>query len=207
MPSPVDHDVRRRQVTRIAADLVATGGVQALTTRNVAAAAGTSTTVVSHYFADKRDLVLSTYREVRNRVTARLDAAEDAENPLVSALSAYLPLDEDRRRDWRLLFAFTGLAATDPDLAREQRERSLAARRHLRGVLDKEVLAGRLATDLDTGRAARDLLSGVLGIGMQALFDPDRWPAAEMEDAVGTAVRGLVEASAVHLTRSGGRGG
>jgi TetR/AcrR family transcriptional repressor of bet genes len=117
MPARGDHEQRRREVARIAADLVAAGGLGAATHRRIAEAAGCSTTVVSHYFADKRDLVDATYKHVGDRVAARLDAAAGVScAPLLATLEALLPLDEDRIRDWRLLFTFLGLAATDADL-------------------------------------------------------------------------------------------
>ena len=57
MPKQVDHERRRRAVAAVAADLVAAEGRRALTVRNVADAAGYSTTVVSHYFDDLADLL------------------------------------------------------------------------------------------------------------------------------------------------------
>src|SRR4051812_31342627 len=118
MPARGDHEQRRREVARIAADLVATGGLGAATNRAIADAAGCSTTLVSHYFTDKRDLVLATYRHVGDRVGVRLQAAAEAtSDPVVATLEALLPLDDERRRDWRLLFTFLGVAATDPELA------------------------------------------------------------------------------------------
>ena len=65
-------------------------------------------------FTDKRDLVNATYTEVGDPPGVPLEAAADAADPLLSTLEALLPLDEDRIRDWRLLFTFLGLAATEP---------------------------------------------------------------------------------------------
>ena len=96
MPARGDHEQRRRDVARIAADLVATGGLAAATHRRIAEASGCSTTVVSHYFTDKRDLVNATYTEVGDRVSARLEPRLDSADPLLSILEALLPLDEDR---------------------------------------------------------------------------------------------------------------
>ena len=176
MPARTDHDQRRRHVARIAADLVATGGLAAATHRRIAEASGASTTVVSHYFTDKHDLVTTTYTEVGDRVTARLHAAADSTDPLPSILEALLPLDQDRIRDWRLLFTFLGLAATDTELTAQQRSRATAARLRIEQAITAEKRAGRLRTDIDADAAARLLLAVVLGIGMQALFDPADWP-------------------------------
>ncbi len=188
MPARGDHEQRRQEVARIAADLVAAGGLAAATHRRIAEAAGCSTTVVSHYFTDKRDLVTATYREVGDRVAARVEAARSSEDVLVAILEALLPLDEDRTRDWRLLFTFLGLAATDAELTAEQRDRAAAARTQIETALADDKQAGRTPPDADVPAAARSLLSFVLGMGMQALFDPAEWPAERMRTALADAV-------------------
>ncbi len=188
MPARGDHEQRRRDVARIAADLVATGGLAAATHRRIAEASGTSTTVVSHYFADKPDLVKATYQEVGDRVTSRLDAALDSADRLRSVLEALLPLDEDRIRDWRLLFTFLGLAATDAELTAEQRSRAITARIRIEQAIRAEQHAGLLCPDIDGVAAARLLLALVLGIGMQALFDPADWPHDRIRDTLNRAL-------------------
>lgn len=188
MPARGDHEQRRQQVARIAADLVAAGGLAAATHRRIAEAAGCSTTVVSHYFTDKRDLVTATYREVGDRVAARVEAARSSEDVLVAILEALLPLDEDRTRDWRLLFTFLGLAATDAELTAEQRDRAAAARAQIETALADDKQAGRIPPDADVPASARSLLSFVLGMGMQALFDPAEWPVERMRTALADAV-------------------
>jgi TetR/AcrR family transcriptional repressor of bet genes len=188
MPARGDHQQRRQQVARIAADLVAAGGLAAATHRRIAEAAGCSTTVVSHYFTDKRDLVTATYRQVGDRVATRVETARSSEDRLVAILEALLPLDEDRTRDWRLLFTFLGLAATDAELTAEQRDRAAAARAQIETALTIDKQAGRLPPDTDVPSAARFLLSLVLGMGMQALFDPAEWPLDRMRTAIADAV-------------------
>ncbi len=174
MPKFVDHHARRQFVTEVAADIVAARGVEALTVRGVAAAAGCSTAVVSHYFADKRDLLRSTFRAAANRSTARFEAAVDSEQRTVATcLESLLPLDEHSRRDWRLFVAFWGSAASDEELATEQRNRVRSARKRI-----EDLLAGQLPgqrRDTDPRGTARGLLTLVQGIATQAVFDPEDW--------------------------------
>jgi AcrR family transcriptional regulator len=61
MPLVVDHDLRRREVAEIAYGLIAQGSTDAATVRNVAAEAGYSTNIVSHYFSGKKDLLQATF--------------------------------------------------------------------------------------------------------------------------------------------------
>jgi AcrR family transcriptional regulator len=97
MPARADHEQRRRDVARTAAALIASGGLAAATHRRIAEASGCSTTVVSHYFTDKRDLVKATYKEVGDRVTSRLDTA--ASPTACWGPEALLPARRDRIRD------------------------------------------------------------------------------------------------------------
>jgi len=111
---------------------------------------------------DKRDLVNATYTEVGDPPGVPLEAAADAADPLLSTREALLPLDEDRIRDWRLLFTFLGLAATDVALTAEQRSRVTTARPH-RASPAAEQEAGHLRTDIDAEATGRFLLAVVLG--------------------------------------------
>ena len=123
MPIQVDRESQREHVTSLAAGLVAQEGVAALTFRRVAEAAGSSTAIVSTYFTDKRDLLLSTFRAAASRTTVRFEAAIDAGGSLQDCLEAWLPLDADRLTDWRVILAFWGVAVTDPELAARRSSR------------------------------------------------------------------------------------
>ena len=193
VPRYVDHDARRDLVARVAADLIAEHGLEALTVRRVAEAAGYSTTVVSHYFTDRRDLVTATYRAAAARSSARFDAAlVDAADPLQSCLEALLPMDDERLRDWRTRFAFWALAVADSDLAREQDGRVQSARRRLAAVLEQERARGRVPAALDLADTAYRLLVLVHGIGTHAAFDPGYWTAERQRAAVRTEIEALV---------------
>ncbi|HEU5266567.1 MAG TPA: TetR/AcrR family transcriptional regulator [Jatrophihabitans sp.] len=195
MPKYVDHHARRQLVTEAAAEIVAARGVEALTVRGVAAATGFSTAVVSHYFADKRDLLRSTFRAAANRSTARFEAAAAAERrSVVSCLEALLPLDAHSRRDWRLFVAFWGTAASDGELADEQRGRVRSARVRIEKIVAEQFPIGR-----SEGRVradARSLLTLVQGIATQAVFDPDDWTPRRQSEQLRVGVAALLPADA-----------
>lgn len=192
MPKHVDHAARRDLVAAVAADLVAEHGLEALTVRRVAQATGHSTTVVSHYFADRRDLVRATYRAAGARSSAHFDAAiADADAPLQSCLEALLPIDEERARDVRTWLAFWAMAVCDPDLAAEQDARMQSARHRLTDALAHEQSRGRVRTDLDVGDTAYRLLVLVHGVGTHAVFDGAYWTADRQRQAVTDELAGL----------------
>lgn len=173
MPAPVDHDQKRQEVARIAADLIARRGIEAATIRQVAAQAGFSSAVVTHYFANKSALLLAAYRLMAQDTQARFDAAtRDAADPL-ARLEILLPLDEEGRRAWRVYLQFWPIADHDEQLAEEQRWWTANARGLARATL---MAAYPDLEDIEDKAALA--LSGIQGIALQALFDPEHWPAS-----------------------------
>ena len=180
MPPVADHDERRAKVAEVAADLIEQRGLDAVTFREIADAAGSSTAIVSHYFIDKKDLLRFTYGAAASRARRRLDAqleavSEAGEGTLLGAAEALLPLDKGSRRDWRVWFAFWGLAIADPELAAEQRAHVRGARDELADLIARLVVLGHLPADLDVEESARHLLVVIMGLAAQAVFDPKDW--------------------------------
>src|SRR5580765_3174531 len=138
MPKYVDHDARRRFIAATAAQLVATRGLDALTFRNVAVAAGSSTTVVTHYFADKRELLLWTFQIVAERSGARFDKARERGGGLRECLESLLPLDAARQTDWRLLTCYWGMAVSDSGLASAQARHVRSGQRRIEVLLREQ---------------------------------------------------------------------
>jgi len=171
MPIQVDHERQRDHVTSLAARLVAQEGVAALTFRRVADAAGSSTAIVSTYFTDKRDLLLSTLRASASRTTMRFEAAMNAGGTLRDCLEAWLPLDEDRLADWQVIIAFWGVAVADAELARVQDGHVSRARARVEKLLQDEGRPG-CASPPDRARLAQQILALTLGIAVQAVFEP-----------------------------------
>ena len=67
MPAKVDADDRRRRLVLAAAELIADEGINALTNAKIAKRLSGSTTMVTHYFRSKRELVLDTYQTMASR--------------------------------------------------------------------------------------------------------------------------------------------
>lgn len=176
MPAVVDHDRRRRHVARIAADIIARVGIDAVTMRQVAAEAGYSTTIVTHYFANKQELMLHTYHVAAENAQARVAAVLDrAPCDLLGCLEALLPRDEASLQDWKVYLAFWHVAVLDPVFSAEQGAQALKARRILRDVLENRTRAGLPPAAEELDAVARRLLVIVIGVAVQSLFDPVSW--------------------------------
>jgi AcrR family transcriptional regulator len=181
MPAVVDHDSRRLHVARIAADIIARVGIDAVTMRQIATEAGFSTAIVTHYFASKQALLLHTYRMAADNAQTRVSAAlqHDA-GDLLGCIEALLPRDPDSRRDWKVFLAFWHTAVHDPLFAAEQAAQASNARRLLREVLQARMQAGLLDRGLDPEQVAQRLLVLIVGAALQAVFDPLAWSAAAL---------------------------
>lgn len=188
MPAVIDHAARRTALAEMAADLVASGGAEAATVRAVAAAAGFSTKAVTHYFPDKRALMLLTYRHAALSSQARTDASQPEKGGDIAALlHALLPCDPMVERDWRVWFSFWGLAMADPEFAAEQRQRM----REFVARIAEVLAADPNYADLDPAERpgiASALLAALIGLVTQAIFDPGIWPPAEQARAIDAAL-------------------
>ena len=179
MPKIVDHEERRREVTRAAAAIVIASGRAALTARNVAAATGWSTTVVSHYFDDMADLFHETYSYATTRSRRRVERVLAADPGNIEGLiEAVLPLDQERRDDWKIWFAFWSEALTNPTYADEQSQRAATTRERLKTCLAVKRKNGTIRRNVDIDKAADRLAALIPGIASAATFDPKAWPAA-----------------------------
>jgi AcrR family transcriptional regulator len=159
-----------------------------VTVRRVAAETGMSTSVVSHYFAGKDDLLRLAFRLALDRGRARAEAQVRAGSGLARALLVTgLPLDAERRTEARVWFSFLGLALTRPDLAAEQR----GAYRAWRGALSAALREEGLAEGIDADAEAAALIALVDGLAVQAAFEPRRLPAARQLALLDARLRAL----------------
>ena len=176
MPKIVDHEQRREALAAAVWRLASRDGLDAVTIRGVSAEAGWSTGALHHYFSDKEELLLFAFQTVADRVGRRVATArEEAGEPLELAralLAIGLPLDDERRDETRVWFAFLGLALTRPPLARAQRLAYDAWRRLVADALRDAREGGDIEADVDVEREAAALVALVDGLAVQASFDP-----------------------------------
>jgi AcrR family transcriptional regulator len=175
MPKFVDIDERRAELAAAAAQLIARSGLGAATMRDVAAEAGWTTGALTHYFSDKRELLLFTFRSSLAQRHAARDAREELApmDALVRSLEGALPLDDERRRHWMVTVAFCAQAADDDELSGAQRD----AYREFRDDIAQLVRQSIGASDDEATARAEHMIAVADGIAIQALFDPAGWPA------------------------------
>lgn len=122
MPKIVDHEERRRELAEAVWRVILRDGVEGVSVRNVAAEAGWSTGALRHYFGTKEDLLASGARLLNKRVRGRIEGKHHGDTPheaIRSVLCEILPLDEERRTECALWFAFAARSLVDPRIAEE----------------------------------------------------------------------------------------
>jgi AcrR family transcriptional regulator len=182
VPKVVDIAERRTQLTDAAARVIARSGIEAATLREVAAEAGWTTGALTHYFTDKRTLLLATFEAslASRRARRPSDASTTPAERLRASIEGVLPVDGDRRRHWLVTLTFCTHASGDDQLAAAQRD----TYREFRGHVTELVIASKLATGDEAQLLSERLIASADGIAIQALFDPASWPARRQRAAL-----------------------
>jgi AcrR family transcriptional regulator len=163
-------------VAAVAARLIADSGLEAVTVRDVALAAGCSTAIVSHYFHNKRELLLFTYRySIEAATTLSHESLGPGGDDLRAYVAALMPFDGVRRMNWKIWFAFWAKAAADEEFALIQRDCVRRTRGDIECILNVLQHEGRLLPGADGASEARRLLVIIMGLAVQVVFDPEDW--------------------------------
>src|SRR4051812_41467309 len=141
---------------------------------------GASTGLLTHYFASKRELVEHALAVVHQRTAARMQVADGGDGGLDGLrvrLRAVLVDDGEATVLSRVWVSFWDLALADPELGRAEAARYERWRDRLRPLVDEAIDAGELASGRDREAVVDVLTAFTHGLVVQALFDPDRFPA------------------------------
>ena len=119
--------IRRDQICRAAAAVIARNGFGKTTMRIVAEEAGVSTGMLNHYFANREQLLNQTLTYVAERSQRRYEAAIDGapagRRRLEALLDSVLGADAEALETWRVWIAASGEAVHIASLRRTIEER------------------------------------------------------------------------------------
>lgn len=180
MPKRVDHVARRRAIAGAAIRVIDQVGLDAARLRDVAIEGQVTTGAVTHYFASKDDVLEAAMTEIVRRILDRQSDQAAGREPidgLIEAACAFLPLDEERLRDWRVWFAFWGRAAVDPRFRALHRGYYAEITASLTRALNDLRAAGRLPAGPPTEALADAIVAAIDGVGARATHEPETWPA------------------------------
>ncbi len=163
---------REAELTDVVLRIVAARGLDVVSVREVATAAGVSIGAVQHYFPSKDDMLIAAFEEVVRRVRARLTSvahSTSVRRNLSAVLRQLIPLDEARTEEARIYVAFAVRAMHAPALAAIHQ-----------AVLDevREALTGAIMSTGDhdrasAGLAAQALVAATDGLALHAVSTAD----------------------------------
>jgi AcrR family transcriptional regulator len=184
----LSHDERRHRIAEVVMSVIAREGLDAATVRRIAAEVGFSTTVITHYFADKHDLLLSAYHTLSEIAGERFERifANDPSD-LVGYLMSLAAAEEADLLYWRTFIAIWDRSLRDPDFAAELHSWLDTALTRIQAFIPA----------LDPGcpdpeRVARRLMALVHGVSAQRLFYPQSWSAAAVRETLASEVELLL---------------
>ncbi|CAM5294199.1 TetR/AcrR family transcriptional regulator [Streptomyces aurantiogriseus] len=178
MPRQVDHAQRRSEISSAVWRVVCESGLEGLTLRAVAAAAGCTTGMVTHYFRDKKALLAHARSVMHRRMADRIDALpvrdESPRDRLYAVAEQALPLDEERHLEAVVWSYFQLATRTDPELLREHFVSHASWVRRLTALVRAAVPGEPEPQDLE-GRV-RALVACLDGLALNAVTDPGAYP-------------------------------
>jgi AcrR family transcriptional regulator len=187
VPRVVDHAVRRQDLAAALWRVVRDEGIQHVSVRSVAAAAGTSPSALRHYFGSQDELLgfalQAMVTRVRDRILPMLPtlSGRDGARRLLEQL---LPMDADRRDEVAVYVAFLGRSLADPELTaiRDDAETQsrAAVRRAVQLLADGAALGPGRDPEVETGR----LYPLVDGLALHGALWPDRYPLAHLRSVL-----------------------
>ena len=167
-------------------ELIAAAGIQAVSIRSVAAAAGWSAGALQKTFANKEALLKAAVELMVSRVEQRMDAVPfkgDLIEYLTTLVRETLPLDHARRDEAIVWNAFAAEAAHTPWIAEILIHQDEAVLNQLADVLRS---MGNTAAE----ETAAGIIAVTDGFALRLLYDPGR--SAQLESALTSVLRQLL---------------
>ena len=172
----VDHDQRRLEVAIAAAGIIATQGLEALTTRNLAKTMGCSIGVLSHYFANKDEIVIAAMNWADHNIEQRFMQLL-SETPMqidnyAPFIMEVFPLNEQRDLEWRVRLNLAAYSLTHPVLMRSQNEARHKRKALLLGMVSSLQASGHVRADVDPELIVQNAVDFVTGMAFNLLAVP-----------------------------------
>lgn len=176
MPKIVDHEERRQEVAEAVLDIIAEGGVGAVTFRKVSKTTGWPVGAINHYFVNRRDLLMAALVRAAQLSAERqlqVVGSRQGVDALATVLHEELPLDRRRLAMSRVFLFFYAEAAADTDIKRTIDSYLKRWRRQISVVVSQAQALGEIDPLLDSDKVAADLVAWVDGLGQHMLFNDD----------------------------------
>jgi AcrR family transcriptional regulator len=184
-----DRSAQGEALSRAVWTVLAEQGLERLTVRAVAAAAGCTTGLVMHRFPNRRALLLHARQLLHEVTRGRVEALEAGAATPRAALRAVLhqgmALDERTRQEAVVWLGFLAAAVTDDDLVAEHRRNNRSWRQRVQRLT---AAAAPGWTEQRVATVTLALIAMAEGVAVYAAADPDAFPPADQERMLDAAL-------------------
>ncbi|MCC6223509.1 MAG: TetR family transcriptional regulator [Thermoleophilia bacterium] len=187
---PIKHAARRGEILDAAAACFAARGFDGARTADIAAAAGTSTGNLFHYFAGKRELIVALIDRELDETASYLSDLEARDDPLAALLElldVVVALAADANAA-ALALELSAAAHRDAVLAELVSRNDRELRRGIERLVRRAQDAGAIPDRLEPALAATWIAALLDGLFARVAVDPDFAPATQA-----ATLRGIVE--------------
>lgn len=202
MPRHVDHDRRRAEIVRVTVDLLAEGGVAAVNFRTIAEKLGGSTTIVTHYYGTREELlndIVQRSTEGWHTELATLEkAATTPAERLAILLVWLLPTTRSGLREERARINLLSSQLVGPSPRRAFTGWDDTIRQILHDHVEQLVTRSRVDAVVESLRVTTN------GIVLSAVERPSKWPKERQIAALQYVVDALSLGDAKNAVRLAG---
>jgi AcrR family transcriptional regulator len=175
MPKIVDRESRREEIIAAAWQLIATEGVNAVTTRRIAEATGYSNGVLRYYFHGKDAVINAAFQGIFDATNDRARAANPTPRGLAGLRELALqimPLDDHRLREARIAINFWQQALGSPEKSVLHADLMRQWRAEIEERLQEAHDDDELAPHAGVAEVSVELLSMLMGLQVLAVLSP-----------------------------------
>ena len=195
MPKIVEHEARRAEVAQATWRVILRDGVENVRIRDIADELGLTTSVVTHYFRDKEELMMFVLTQVYNRIeirqakaTTRLRGAKRLEQLLLSAM----PFDEKGLIEWKIWIAAIGRSIGHEKLLEAHRKHTARMRKLTLLELEQFQSEGLISNKINLKLETPLILAIVDGLGVNMVLDPEVFANTAQIKAVERLIKDVV---------------
>jgi TetR/AcrR family fatty acid metabolism transcriptional regulator len=189
MPTKEELRARREmQITRAAYEIIAKNGYENITVQDIADHAGFSKGIVYYYFKSKDDVMVSLFNSIIAVIDGRFaEVRREISDPrlqLENVLKISLNIINEHVEFYRVIMVFW-TQIHHKQLMREVNAKLFSHwRREIEKILELGMARGAFRPDIATNAVAASIISRVMGVSLQYIFDPDAFDLEAMREEV-----------------------
>jgi AcrR family transcriptional regulator len=195
VPKIVKHEARRTEVAQAAWRVIIRDGLENLRIRDITDELGLTTSVVTHYFRDKEELMMFVLTQVfdrfelrQSRKASKLSGTKRLEALLLSSI----PLDEKGLVEWKIWTAAIGRTIGHEKLLEAHRKHTARMRAVTLEELERARAQGLISAKVNLKLEVPLIMAVIDGLGINMVLDPEVYATSGQINAVKRLIKDVV---------------